>query len=1348
MLLTALSLPPRVRGTATYSDVFPAALSNYSYGGWQGPFGDGTAGRLFPTSDGTGIYADATYNGLVWALRSSPEFSSIDMTMHFSIPNRDSTTADYFALLLILHSPTTPPSTPPGTNCDGTCSYVAGQSGFKILYRIGFNQLIVSNSFENVTVAQATLPTVALNQPHDARATYTSGNLTVYLDGVQLATVLTSSLPAGQVGFETYRTDLIVNTITLIGSPVPGFALSVNPAFAIVASGSSTSATVAVASVSGFSGTVALSVTTSTSSLTASLNPSSLVLAPGGNLTSTLNVNAGSFCGNETVTVTGTSGASSASVTFTARSPSPSCFDYTVAWSPNSATVIPGTGITPNVVALLTSGATTSIACSVSVPVATGLAASPTSFNFTPAAAPGATQAVAITTTTSTPTGSYTFSVSCTLGIGTHTANFLLTVNGSGVFDYIIAWSPTSATVNGGSSVSPNVVATLTSGTTTAVSCTVSVPVATGLAASPLSFSITPATAPGATQAVAITATTSTPMGTYTISVSCSGGGVTRAASPQFSLTVTQPIGYTVAWSPTGTTVVAGTGTTPNVVATLTSGTTTSASCTVTVPVATGLAASPLSFSITPAAAPGAAQAVAITTTTATPSGIYTISVNCTSSIGSPTASFSLTVNGSGPFDYTIAWSPTGATISPGTGTTPTLVTTLTSGTATSVWCTVSVPVATGIVASPASFSITPAFAPGATQPVLISTSTATPFGSYTFGVSCTLGVGSHTANFVLTVQLQPEVTIAWSPTSATVVAGTSTTPNVVATVTSGTTTAIPCTVTVPVATGLAASPLSFSIVPAVAPGATQPVLISTTTATPAGSYSINVSCTTGIGSHTANFVLSIGGAFDYAVAWSPTSATVVAGSGTTPSVVVTLTSGSTTAVSCTVSVPVAPGLAASPLSFSITPAVAPGATQAVTITATTSTPASSYRISVSCTMGTGSHSASFVLTVQGSVQDIDGDGIFNNVDTQPTVFSNDFSDIPLGGTTYGAILSRGDQCPMIPCQLTIQEVSPSIGILITPGAAGGLTPASISVCGGASILSVSPGDQLTVKCGSVTITVITGAVPVTFVGFGSNTGIDGTATITAGNGITFEPATFSFTAPATNTTTITVMINGQALPVAPGQTTSTPFAIFTISVINPTGQVFSAGVVTKFDGSASFTNVGPITSYTWNFGDGTVLTNAASKVTHTYAVNGTYTVTLTVADKLGNSNPQSQSINVLPAPIVGSETFSRNLFVSGNRLIQNVTVQITNPNPYPILVNVRIAGNCDTVCPFSDQSGPILLSAGQTKYISVLHAFSPLDQGQTFGMQVTVTFSTDTSNMTVGSYLIASSRTFSFRIS
>jgi hypothetical protein len=107
---------------------------------------------------------------------------------------------------------------------------------------------------------------------------------------------------------------------------------------------------------------------------------------------------------------------------------------------------------------------------------------------------------------------------------------------------------------------------------------------------------------------------------------------------------------------------------------------------------------------------------------------------------------------------------------------------------------------------------------------------------------------------------------------------------------------------------------------------------------------------------------------------------------------------------------------------------------------------------------------------------------------------------------------------------------------------------------------------------------------------------------------------------------------------------------------------------------------------------------------------------------------------------------FSRNLFVSTS-LVQNFTVEIFNPNPYPVLVNVNVSGNCDTICPFTEQSGPVLVPAGQTIFITVLHTFSPLDQGATFVFQVRLTFTADTSNMNIATYTTAATRTFSFRI-
>jgi len=51
--------------------------------------------------------------------------------------------------------------------------------------------------------------------------------------------------------------------------------------------------------------------------------------------------------------------------------------------------------------------------------------------------------------------------------------------------------------------------------------------------------------------------------------------------------------------------------------------------------------------------------------------------------------------------------------------------------------------------------------------------------------------------------------------------------------------------------------------------------------------------------------------------------------------------------------------------------------------------------------------------------------------------------------------------------------------------------------------------------------------------------------------------------------------------------------------------------------------------SFTWNFGDGSMLTTASSTVSHSYTVTGTYTVTLTVNDPTGASGSASKQVRV-----------------------------------------------------------------------------------------------------------------------
>ncbi len=73
-----------------------------------------------------------------------------------------------------------------------------------------------------------------------------------------------------------------------------------------------------------------------------------------------------------------------------------------------------------------------------------------------------------------------------------------------------------------------------------------------------------------------------------------------------------------------------------------------------------------------------------------------------------------------------------------------------------------------------------------------------------------------------------------------------------------------------------------------------------------------------------------------------------------------------------------------------------------------------------------------------------------------------------------------------------------------------------------------------------------------------------------------------------------------------------------------------AAGQVIAFDASASSSSNGPIVSYQWTFGDGTVTYPAPSqKVHYAYASPNTYQVTLTVTDEAGDTNSVTETLTV-----------------------------------------------------------------------------------------------------------------------
>ena len=100
-----------------------------------------------------------------------------------------------------------------------------------------------------------------------------------------------------------------------------------------------------------------------------------------------------------------------------------------------------------------------------------------------------------------------------------------------------------------------------------------------------------------------------------------------------------------------------------------------------------------------------------------------------------------------------------------------------------------------------------------------------------------------------------------------------------------------------------------------------------------------------------------------------------------------------------------------------------------------------------------------------------------------------------------------------------------------------------------------------------------------------------------------------------------------------------------TININSPpvASFTFACNLLTcSFDGSGSHDPDGTITSYAWNFGDGT--TGSGPALSHTYAVGGHYAVALTVTDNAGATNVQSQTV-IANSPPVASFTFSCSRF-------------------------------------------------------------------------------------------------------
>ena len=202
-------------------------------------------------------------------------------------------------------------------------------------------------------------------------------------------------------------------------------------------------------------------------------------------------------------------------------------------------------------------------------------------------------------------------------------------------------------------------------------------------------------------------------------------------------------------------------------------------------------------------------------------------------------------------------------------------------------------------------------------------------------------------------------------------------------------------------------------------------------------------------------------------------------------------------------------------------------------------------------------------------IVDADGDGISDDIDVAPGVFSDAFDD---GAGNFGTITDRGG------LTVTVTD-DPGDGVIIQVAGGGGT--ATVSVCGGFQF-SLTAGDEVAISCGSVTVTVTVGPVELPLPDGVSLVSIDSGAVATVSDN---GDGTYTVVNEPDSTADVTVTSDETESVLSPGDSSTFEVAVATATFSLVGG--FNAIVFTGANGTPVqdiVDAVGPVLDSVFNF--------------------------------------------------------------------------------------------------------------------------------------------------------------------